>query len=77
LKFALPKNRVFQRAKSIKDATIIVDFFNITSSQKIKDQFGPINIICANNVFAVDPLETNIAYLQPMKLAIDFSNFLT
>lgn len=56
-----PAENISERAKSIKDATIIVDFFNMTSSQKIKDQFGPINIICANNVFAhVDKIDSMI-----------------
>jgi uncharacterized Zn finger protein len=56
-----PAENISERAKSIKDATIIVDFFNIESSQKIKDQFGPINIICANNVFAhVDKVDSMI-----------------
>jgi SAM-dependent methyltransferase len=56
-----PAENISERAKSIKDAKIIVDFFNIESSQKIKDEFGPINIICANNVFAhVDKLDSMI-----------------
>lgn len=56
-----PAENISERAKSIKNATIIVDFFNTESSQKIKDQFGPINIICANNVFAhVDKVDSMI-----------------
>jgi len=56
-----PAENISERAKSIKNATIIVDFFNTESSQKIKDQFGPINIICANNVFAhVDRVDSMI-----------------
>jgi len=56
-----PAKNISERAKSIKNATIITDFFNLESSEKIKSKFGPINIICANNVFAhVDKLESMI-----------------
>jgi hypothetical protein len=40
-----PAQNISERAKSIKDATIIVDFFNMKSSQKIKDQFFRFKII--------------------------------
>ena len=47
-----PAENISERAKSIKNANIITDFFNIESAIKIKNKFGPIDIICANNVFA-------------------------
>lgn len=54
-----PAENISERAKSIKNANIITDFFNIESANKIKNKFGPINIICANNVFAhVDELDS-------------------
>lgn len=56
-----PAENISERAKSIQGAKIIVDFFNIESSNKIKNEFGKINIICANNVFAhVDKLDSMI-----------------
>jgi 2-polyprenyl-3-methyl-5-hydroxy-6-metoxy-1,4-benzoquinol methylase len=73
-----PAENISERAKSIKDATIIVDFFNITSSQKIKDQFGPINIICANNVFAhvdkIDSMVEGIANIMDDNSVFVFEN---
>lgn len=54
-----PAENISERAKSIKDAHIITDFFNIESANKIKNKFGLINIVCANNVFAhVDELDS-------------------
>jgi len=54
-----PAENISERAKSIKGANIITDFFNIDSASRIKNRFGPINIICANNVFAhVDELDS-------------------
>lgn len=47
-----PAKNISERAKSIKNAEIITDFFNIKSSEYIKQKFGLIDIICANNVFA-------------------------
>lgn len=61
-----PAENISERAKSIKDASIITDFFNIESASRIKSKFGPVDIICANNVFAhVDELDSmmeGIAY---------------
>jgi SAM-dependent methyltransferase len=54
-----PAENISERAKSIQNANIITDFFNIESATKIKNKFGAIDIICANNVFAhVDQLDS-------------------
>jgi SAM-dependent methyltransferase len=54
-----PAENISDRAKSIKDVNIIIDFFNIESASRIKNKFGPADIICANNVFAhVDELDS-------------------
>lgn len=56
-----PAENISERAKSIKNAKIITDFFNIESATRIRNEFGPIDIICANNVFAhVDKLDSMI-----------------
>ena len=56
-----PAENISERAKSIKGADIITDFFNIDSATRIKNKFGAIDIICANNVFAhVDKLDSMI-----------------
>jgi len=56
-----PAENISERAKSIKNVNIITDFFNIESAIRIKNKFGPINIICANNVFAhVDQVDSMI-----------------
>jgi len=56
-----PAENISERAKSIKNAEIITDFFNLESSENIKQKFGLIDIICANNVFAhVDRLDSMV-----------------
>jgi hypothetical protein len=56
-----PAENISERAKSIKNVEIIVDFFNLKSSEDIKQRFGYVDIICANNVFAhVDRLDSMV-----------------
>lgn len=47
-----PAKNIAEISQQRTNATIINDFFNEESAEKIKNKFGPINIICANNVFA-------------------------
>lgn len=56
-----PAENISERARSIKSAEIITDFFNLNSSENIKQKFGLVDIICANNVFAhVDKLDSMV-----------------
>lgn len=47
-----PAKNIAAVAKKRLKAEIISDFFNEETSENIKNKFGSMNIICANNVFA-------------------------